>query len=286
MLARRLHALLIILIACPLSTTAVLAQQTITFDHARDSDRTYTLNLKDREQFTIQIENTCESMFTYEIRSLEPEPPVAGLMPLLTTKELSVTHDDIYGGYVVLLTRNGETECEGGKALQDRVLTIYVRSSSWALAFGGGFTVRSLTDPAYALQPHPSVTDARRIIAEPDKRDDFSLGVATLAHVYHTRRPWLAVTFGLGIQEPAKTEYYLGPSIRLGDKMTVSLGVVLGAESRLPAGVNMSQPVFDDNILSDLPRKSSCGWFLALSYSFLQAVDQLKKPFAGSNTGG
>ena len=269
------------------STAPMFAQQTITFDHLQDGDRTYTLHLQDGEEFTVQIQNTCSTMFQYEVRGFEPESPISALAPEpLSTKELSLTHEDVYGGYVVLIRRASDSACEGGDALQDRVLVIYVPTTTWSLAFAGGFTVEGLTDAVYALQPHSSIADAKQIVTEAEKRDKFTLGVATFAHVYHTGLPWLTGTFGLGIQEPTKTEYYLGPGVRLGDTMTISLGVVLGTESRLPAGIDKTRPVFDDNILSDLPRKASYGWFLALSYSFLQTGDQFKKPFAGSSTGG
>ena len=48
----------------------------IDFDHLVGGDTTYTLhNLKDGEWFTINILNTCESTFSYEIRGITLQEP-------------------------------------------------------------------------------------------------------------------------------------------------------------------------------------------------------------------
>jgi hypothetical protein len=293
-----------ILTACTLSLVASLcplmayaqekkAAKEIRFNHLETTgDRAYELNLSNGEPFNVVIEQTCEPVFAYEVRGIyrseEPteQPSVAAGGPL-TTKTLTIVHDDQYGGYIVSLTRTAAGKpCVNSDGLQSRTLIISTRKLDWDLAFSGGFTVTSLTNPVFFVRPHPTVTGQSQVQEDVEARDDANLGIGTFVHIYHHRLPWLAGVFGLGIREGNRTEYFLGGGIRFNDKATLNLGYALGPVERLPNGVNTTDPVSDPNVLNNLSTRNRGGVFVGITYSFINVRQKLEQPFAGSETQG
>ena len=285
----------IVVAASLLPTPRAFAQQPVEFNHRSQQETAYTRHLKDGEELTIIIRETCEAAFSYEVRGIRREPEDTSVTtssgePQLTDKTLSVIHNEAYGGYIVNITRElptGADACGGAtRELRSQTLIISTPKMDWDLAFSGGFTISGLTDPVYALQPHPTETDKKQIVHDADKQDFANLGIATFVHMYHERVPWLAGMFGLGIRESNQTEYYLGGGLRLNDRATINFGWALGSVARLPAGVSAMDPVTDDNVLMDLPRRVTGKLFMGISYSFINVGDRLQRPFAGASGSG
>ncbi len=280
--------------AFALLTPAVGADETppsISFNHKTDLEMAYTLHVKDGEVFVIEIEETCEAAFSYLVRGVRRYEPVVAedddkSLGDLATKKLEVRHNDEYGGYLVEINREADQQCRDGSGLEPRTLTVFTPRAGWNLELSGGFTATGLADPVYALRPHPTEEGKTQIVEDPAKEHVASLGMATFAHVYHRKRPSWALMFGLGLREAEQTEYYFGGGIRLNNKATINLGLVLGPVARLPAGTNLMEPIEDQNILGDLPTRTRASWFVGISYAFIGVGEErFRRPFAGSSTG-
>jgi hypothetical protein len=258
------------------------------YDHQKGGQASITRDLKNGDQMTVFITHTCPTQFEYEIRGYEKETPPAATAKAvmgLSTKKLPLVHDSKYGGYVVSIRRiEGKDPCtEAGNVvnLESQTFLILVREATWDLSFTGGFTVSSLKNPVYAFK-----TDAdgrtKHVVEDTDKVDAATLGIAAFVHVYHQKHPWIAPAFGIGIRTDNKTEYYIGGAFRMNDKAAINAGVVFGPVTTLPAGVKVGDTVTDNNTLNNLPTRTGRGFFVAFSYSFLNARGALEKPFAGA----
>jgi hypothetical protein len=293
------HFLPIFVIA--LSAAAVAQQESgeaksrnnkaVVYNH-RDStkDQAYTLRLSDREKFDVVIESTCPTAFDYVVSGIYRAPDKIDsdkkVVPTLETKILEVAHDAKFGGYLVEIRKKDTVDdvvAQCGVELDSRTLIISTPEITWDLSLSGAFTVTSLTNPVFFLRPHPDDPTNQQVQEDPEKRDFAALGIAAFVHLYHHRVPWLAGSFGLGIREGSNTEYLLGGGHRFNDKATLNAGLALGPVTRLPAGVNTTDPVTDPNVLNDLPTRVRRGWFVAISYSFLNVGDRFQKPFAGAD---
>lgn len=247
----------------------------------------YQLTLRDGETYKVFIRNTQPDSFTYVARAIrrveelqvEADPD----LPVLRDTLLHFQHDRRFGGYVLSIRRiNQDVVSRLGEA----DLTVEVTTSEWRVGFGGGFTASGLVDPAYGISTQIVTAEngaqatEMRVVREEDREDDLRLGVASMVHAWHTRAPWIALSFGLGLNEDRGQDYFIGPTWRLGDVANISLGLVAGRVHRLPAGINDGQVVTDPNILSDLGTRIGWNGFLSISYTFLGTRDALTRPFA------
>jgi hypothetical protein len=258
----------------------------VVYNHLKGGATSFVRDLKNGEQIFIVINDTCPTQFEYEVEGFEKETPPPSIRYDfdLSTKKVPLVHDSRYGGYLVHMRKvEGRSACKGGDALVSKTLLISVRDITWDISFTGGFTVSSLTNPVFAIETDPDGT-TKRVIEDSEKKDAVNLGIGAFVHVFHQRLPWLAPAFGLGIRSDSKTEYFLGGAVRLSDKAAINAGVAFGPVTRLPAGVDPDDAVTDDNLLTTLPTRTAPGFFVALSYSFLNARSHLDKPFAGGSS--
>jgi hypothetical protein len=267
--------------------------KSVSFNH-KDSkaDESRTLRVGNGETFKISILDTCEDLFTYDVHGVlrEEKPPSApGLKggAKLQPKVLTVVHDTKYGGYIVTMTRKNlpTVPCEGAGDLASRTLVIFTPQEDWDLSFSGAFTLSSLSNPMYYLRAHPDDATKKQVQEDTGKSDAVNLGIGAFVHLFHQRHPWAAGTFGLGIREGNKMEYFLGGGLRASDKATINAGIVFGPVNRLPNGVDTTRPVSDDNVLNDLPTRIARGFFVGISYSFIDVRNKFQTPFAGSGGG-
>jgi hypothetical protein len=275
-------------------TTAPRPQ--VIFDHLNtNADRHYSISVRPNEPIIVCIQNTGLAAFTYAIVGVVKEVPGASStaslsMKDLGTRRLTKAHDDQYGGYLVTIKRKAPetvtvvTGESSQKDLNDITLVIAVKSEQFQYEFAGAFSVNSLTDPQYALQPRTVDGQAKSFVVQDDDAEDSSrLGIGAFIHVFHDKFPYVAGTFGIGIAESSKTSYFLGPTLRLGKAMAFTAGPVWGSVSRLPSGVAVDSEARDSNVLNDLPTHIRRGWFFGVSYTFLQARQAIEKPFAPSD---
>lgn len=261
----------------------------------------FTRTVGDGDVFDVVIVDTDTLAFTYVISGvvvpvsqdlkLQNTPALA---PPRDTKTLWQVHDRKFGGYVVEIRRR---DAERGRksTLGDATIRVNVRTAEMRLSFGGGFTVSGLVDPVYGArldtlpaaapangQPAPAPATQSTLVEDDGPRDRETRGVATFVHTWHTAVPWAALSFGLGLDQGRGANYYLGPSIRLGDKAFLTGGAAWGSVRTLPAGVAVGRGV-NPTVLTSLPNRTARSWVVALSYGFIGgAQDALAKPFAGA----
>lgn len=282
--------------ACAVAFPSGAVAQHVRFNHLTSTtNATHTIGVGDNEAFTVAIDQTCPAVFDYTIEKIERRSPEDALtpkaggkvaLPPLQTHNLTIVHEERYSGYTVSIVRKShEEECQGSDKLDDREIVINT-PGSWDLSFSGGFTMTSLRNRSFYLRPHPSDAAKKQVQEDLEASDDVNLGIATFVHLYHHRMPLLAGTFGLGIRDGNKTEYFLGGGLRFNDKATLNAGLVLGPVLRLPSGVNTTDPITDDNVLNDLPTRVQKGFFVGISYSFINVSDKLKTPFGGTQPTG
>jgi len=269
----------------------------IKIDHLKiekDGDkRAQGINVANGQLIEVTVDNTCADDFSYEIEKV-PALPAPALPPAApgcspAPHVVSWSHDDKYGGYILHVKKKNSgspvkaNTSTGQSDLHDFDLILGVNPGGVGIATAGGFTISSLTDPAYGVIDR----DGKKYLVRDRKaEDDTRLGVAAFVHVFANRRPEIAASFGLGINEENKTSYFTGASWRWGDKGALTVGYNWGSVKRLPAGVKPSEtePVADATVLNNLGSRVGGNWFFALSYGFLEAGKFLKKPFAGENS--
>jgi hypothetical protein len=261
-----------------------------TFDHQNPSTRLRSIEVKAGETFIVRIEHTCPESFDYPF---EPLPAPADQTKVLSAaqelpfRDIRITHDDQFGGYLVSVSKKAAPEGKCGLGdlvdkLQPQSFVVTVVRADWNVALEGGFTFSGLTNPVYAVD-----TD-KLVVEEPSKEDAVRLGAASFVSLFHDRlnyrgvRPSLA--FGLGITTDSQAEYLLGLGVRFGDKASLIGGAAWGPVARLPNGVTIGTANPPDNMLANLGSQSVRSWFFALTYSFLStdAAGRLAKPFAES----
>lgn len=285
---------IVALLAC-LAFTAGSAQASngaevlpkVVFDHQNGELLTPpSLRLRDGQVFTVIIENTLPELFIYEVAGIELNPDAPGgtesrgkLLPP-KRKTLFIRHEAKYAGYIVRIKPRPGEDTQG---LSEVELVISVDTQQWDLDFAGAFTASELSDPVYSLQTrNEGDEEATFIVRDREAEDDFKLGIGAFVHLFHTRRPWAALTFGLGINEDNKTTYFIGPSWRWGDKGALTAGVALGSIARLPAGAQENAPTTDTNVLGQLGTRTVPRFFVGFSYAFISDIrSRFEKPFAG-----
>jgi hypothetical protein len=296
---RRRH-FLIMIVAIPIATLVhpqrLTAQSgadkptdTLVFNHKGCSDTSgvcnvsYHLDLKDGESFAVYIDSTQSDNFVYDIAGFViASPSTQGRQRTdYDTKVLTQKHDKRYGGYLVTIRR----KAGAASKLPDASLLISVSTRSWALAFGGGYSISSLVDHVYAV--HDTMVDgaAQKVVArENDHQDWVRPGTATFIHAYPSNWTNWALTFGLGVGESASASYFLGPSYRFGDVGAVTFGAVIGPQKDLPAGTRVGQVTTDPNAIGNLVSRTRVGLFMAASYSFLSSgQSDFQKPVKGTD---
>lgn len=243
--------------------------QTVVFDHAEGTRRTYTLHLKDGEPFAIEVRNTCETEFAYEVLSISRDQPpptqyrysAPGVASVTADKVIDVVHDDSYGGYFVeirrpttfLACRSQQNQSELA-VLSPTRLTITTPARRWRRSISGAYTLTHL--------PKDDCLDG-------EPCDRVKQGLATFVHTYHDKFPFVAPMFGLGIGGEGQAEYFVGAGLRMGDVGTINLGAVTGKRS---SGANA---------------EVRWSWFAGFSYAFLDTGrSALQQPFAGGGTQG
>ena len=252
--------------------------KTATFNHRTTANgHGVRLTLASGEAFQVIVEETETTDFDYEVSgiTLEPTGPAARASTdsRWTTDKV---HDAAFGGYIVRVTlKSGKTS----KLPSPVQWYVIVTETGWDASFAGGFVVSKLTDPEF--EGIKGADDVLTIQRAKSKEDDARLAVAAFIHVRYTGIPyWTVLSFGIGIKESSRTDYYIGSGLRLGDKAIVTLGVNWGPIKRLPAGLSVGDRISDVNTLSTLPTRNVARGFLSLSYSFVSVADFIKKPFA------
>jgi hypothetical protein len=255
--------------------------KTVVFDHAMGlASQSFIRQVKDGGTITVKIINTATNCFDYNVLKA-PIAPQAGALGE-PTKILTITHEKEYGGYIVQITpvANPNDACKKS-SLKGASLMIFVETSDIEVAFGGGFTVSSLTDKVYAARTDPN-TGNDVVVRDQAAEDDFALGVAALIHVYGNTWPkWVpAISFGLGVSESSTASYYIGPFWRIGKQAFIGGGIVFGSVDRLPSGVQEGDVITDPNLLARTDSKIDSAAFFGLSYTFLGGGQQaFQKPF-------
>jgi hypothetical protein len=273
------------------------ASQPIVFDHRGDRLQTQRVSVSNGTRLSISIEHTCPADFDYEIKGVGLSNPPAGVRtqavgdkPSLQTVAVgTVEADENYSGFFVIATRRpgSKPTCYASQAdaepvaLQTVTFFLITDVEGWELAFGGGFTFSTLRNEVYAVRD--TGAGAQVVVRDQDKEDSVSLGLAAMTDLYHSRLPQVALSFGLGIREDNKAQYFLGGGIRFGKRATLHAGLTIGSIATLPAGVREGDAIADVNLLNNLGQRTEVRPFVAISYSFLGSGNRMKLPFGEPN---
>ncbi len=279
----------------------------VVYDHASLSFvGPSSVEAADGDVIYLVITRTAPGAFLYPVEGIERPPggrEFGAGYTQLSDKVISIRHEARFDGYRFSITSVDGAPLPPDNSVAGPTLrstpepeVIRVTTRQWHQWVAGAFTGSSLSDRQFSLYERTVDGQTLSFVEEDkDAEDEAKLGLAALIHLYHSswKKVPLAVTFGLGIGDDNRTSYFLGPSWRLGDKGAITVGAVWGSVSRLPTGVSVcgrsesscaSTLAVDANALNQLGSRTEQGWFVALSYSFLDVADLLQKPF--KNLGG
>jgi hypothetical protein len=286
------------------SVTAVAANQAsatdipiVKYDHLNDgATAAYSISIAPNKAFIVEIEHTYPPGYDYEIAGIPLRTEEQGFgftgevqESELETKQLTQTHDAKFGGYVVRITHKDEPtdvvlSNNTKKKLPDATLVISVKTLGFDYEMAGAFTATGLTDPVFAVhKTTENGQDRQTIFRDRAAEDRNHLGMGALIHTYNTRWPYIAGTFGIGINQGNRVTYYAGPSLKVG-KAYLTAGIAAGSVNRLPAGLAVGDLLTDTNALANGGTRVSRSWFVGFSYTFLNPGDALQKPFAGAES--
>lgn len=140
--------------------------------------------------------------------------------------------------------------------------------TAWRYDFAGAFTVSGLHDKKYAID------SSSKIIRAKDEESDASLGLAAFIHTYHDSLCnrggfcYVPLSFGIGINDDSKVNYYAGMSLRFGQKAFLTVGANFGSVKTLPNGLSEGSTA-DANTLNNQKDRIGVAPFVSFSYTFL-----------------
>lgn len=263
--------------------------------------------VKRGQRVNVRVENTYPDCFSFEVQSeLEKDAKAMGRTDNLTPCEsraqdvgFDVPQDDSGSNITFKLkaVKTSSVECSCDRAHQElREASFLMRTviRGWDVAFTGGFTIASLTDPVFRLDPTTRLVDDPSPDASPDatisevgfrvaeahdKRDSERLGVAAMVHVNPVpwlkgRVSWSPLSFGLGVNTKASMTYMLGTSLSFHGKAYLTGGLFFAPIHRIPNNLSEGQFVKSTDAqaaqasLDEPPSRIDRGWFLAFSGRF------------------
>lgn len=287
-----------------LGAAAPVQAKTVTLDH---ETLTITpagaIGLYPDEVLEIVITNTSRRCYTFNLTPVEEEEGarLESADVHRDTVSIPVVHDAGVVAYEVVVRKkpNLPAGLENRCDRQDHTFRVPVKTYEWRLGGAGAFTGDRLTDSVFYLEDGVENPDAPPemqrqgffVRQSMDAEDSYSLGAAAMVHLFHNdpvrfdfkkRKEsmpsgtpgaglvhWAPVSFGLGVGEESNTRYYLGTSLRFGQKAFLTAGWVFGSRDRLPDGLDVGGFTTEANALGSLGSKTSSAVFIGLSFDFL-----------------
>ena len=274
---------------------------TVILNHARGfANPSGTIELRKNQHLHVRIEETNADCFTYNAARATPAPGIKAMdASHPDTVLFDIIHDGKTPAYKISVVKR--TGADPAKCtLDNREWQIDVTTLEWSIAFAGGFTFDKLTNPVFELEKARRTTgdgdatvEGFRVERSRDAQDSYKLGLAAMMHLYHSddsvlrvgkenrvHLNWVPLSFGLGVSDQSSVRYFVGTSVRAGDKFFLTGGRVFGSVDRLPNGVQEHHFTTDSAALSTLGSRTDRAWFFALSYSILGVdVSPFKKGF-------
>jgi hypothetical protein len=225
------------------------------------------------EEFQVQIIDTEPKVFECEVTGIEivAQGSRETLSPPTNTITKTIEHKSKYGGYIVRVSLIKKKERPAG--LDDKIWYISVRTRGWHTELSAGLFGTGLVNEQYYLETGDD--GLRRVIRDEDAEDDLVFGFASFATVFHDRHEWFGGSLGLGI-DSNNLRVMLGPTLRLGDHASLTLGYNWGKIDSLPAGT-FPGSVFESDNLSLTPTTNG-DWFFSVSIRGF--TDKAQKAFA------
>ena len=248
--------------------------------------------VRKNERFQIVVKNTNVDCFYFNqtVVSDSSDPEEAAVAD---TVRFTIPHDGETDTYrITAALQPGKTETACG--LKARSWDISVTTSGWKLGSSGMVTFYDFTNPVYFLAPSTQdlngmSVDGFIVSEDTAARDDFSAGAAVTAHLFHSRKGsilntdvyWAPLSFGVAVANNDQANYYLGTSLKFGDKWYLTLGSVFGNKDRLPSGTQLGDFVTDANAIATLGSKNSTAVFFGISVGIGDIdLSPLTKPFS------
>lgn len=304
-------AALCLCVAAPL-----YGKETVTLDHQTQMVVPGgTIGLYADELLELVVTNTDRDCYTFNLEVVEEEPEGAKLQGRdpKTTVVIPVIHHAGVSAYEVVVRKLANLP---GCSLPDHTFRVPVETYEWRLAIAGAFTGDRLTDPVFYLEDgieNPEAPEEMQrqgffVRQSTDAEDSYSLGAAAMVHLFHndpfrfdfkwrdrSRPPgdpvpgaglvhWAPLSFGLGVGEDSDTRYYVGSSLRFGQKAYLTAGWVFGSRNRLPDGLDVGDFTTEVNALGSLGSKTTSAFFLGLSFDFIDVgASSFMGPFQTAN---
>lgn len=265
--------------------------QTVRIDH-----RTGTISpagpigLAKGDDLIIALENTYPVCYRYKVEDVQPAQPKSGGFAAETVL-FKVRHDGKATAYRIKadLRAGADPLCP----LSSDSWEIPVEAHEWSLALTGAFTIDGLKDPIFFLEPttRPGsagqpAEDGFNALQDSEGEDDFTLGLASMIHLFHSNDAylrvladevsWSPISFGISVAgEGNSAKYFVGTSLKVGSKFYITLGYAFGSVHRLPSGVTSTTFLENANALNSLPSRRIGRPFVAFSYSFIDVSPSL-----------
>lgn len=247
----------------------------------------FPVALKNGQEFTIQIIDTCPEQFTYQIHGVvtPPEPPDESRKALrrLTSATIKSVYYSQFGAYELRIReRENPTYCQQGgtevKHLRNVTLTITFQTTMWEIGGEAAMTFIPGTLKKWIVDPTSS-----KVARDSDHESAGRFNFATLTHLYPPGWKGVGPVVGFGLVDN-DPEYYFGVGVGLGPEnkrhLNLTAGFAFTKRNVLPAGVTEGKPVPDPKVLDSLPVQRTFRPFVALTATFFRTSGSDTKPTA------
>lgn len=291
-----------------LSTEPAHAKKEVRLDHPTQTIApSGTIALYPDELLALTVAGTSRECYTFNLKALEPpaaDQQGAAAAPIeWEDVPIPVIHHRGVNAYEVEVRKRTDLTDDRRRlcTLPDHTFRVPVETYEWGLALAGAFTGDKLTDPVFFLDDGVENPDAPPemqrqgffILRDKKAQDSYSLGAAAMVHVFHddpyrfdfksgdstTQTTttsgaglvhWAPISFGLGVGQEAEARYFLGTSLRFGQKAYLTAGWAFGSMARLPNGLREGGFTTESNALGSLGSRTGSAFFLSLSFDFLK----------------
>jgi hypothetical protein len=269
--------------------------------------------LRDKDKFSIQVENTCEGQFDYTVYGIEraisgqPERAPVGPAPVaqLSTKSVQGTYDSKYGIYVLKIASAADPKpCyefvdKDGKAVStDKIPKAALTDPNYSGPEGNWKVVGDLkalsvfvpvAEAAFEVAQDAALTimvraddkyyaDANKVVQyNGNQSDPVRFQFATLTHFYLPGRSH-GPAVGFGATNNV-IDVYGGYSFGLGPRdhrlLNLAIGVVLTKVPALPAGIAVgTSTISDPTTLEKLATHYAPRLFVGVTATFFKSGDR------------
>ena len=178
------------------------------------------------------------------------------------------------------------------RRLYSYTFPVWVKTVGWEISFSTGIGFSRLTDEQYFIKTDDmgnddASDDVKTVLRDRDAEDDFIPDLVAMAnlqlpsHLQGWRR--LGLAFGIGTGGQSEPRYFLGPSVRLGRQLILTLGLAGGKVDTLPTGQEIGEPPINgDNTLAALGSRFTTAAFVGIAFNFAPSEKEFLSALTGA----